>query len=58
VSDIYKPQYVDRIPKTVQTVGGLLEKTDERGALADLVEGLSLGKFADHKDIKPFGEAA
>jgi ATP-binding cassette subfamily E protein 1 len=50
VKTSYKPQYVDRIPKSYSgLVSGLLEKTDERGALADLVEGLSLGKFMDRE---------
>ena len=39
----YKPQYVDRIPKSYSgRVKGLLEKTDERGALSHLVARLSL----------------
>jgi ATP-binding cassette subfamily E protein 1 len=39
----YKPQYVDRIPKSYSgKVNGLLEKTDERGALSHLVARLSL----------------
>ena len=39
----YKPQYVDRIPKSYSgRVRGLLEKTDERGALSHLVSRLSL----------------
>ena len=39
----YKPQYVDRIPKSYSgKVRGLLEKTDERGALSHLVARLSL----------------
>ena len=39
----YKPQYVDRIPKSYSgRVRGLLEKTDERGALSHLVARLSL----------------
>lgn len=43
VKTSYKPQYVDRIPKSYSgNVSGLLEKTDERGALSDLKETLSL----------------
>ena len=39
----YKPQYVDCIPKSYSgRVRGLLEKTDERGALSHLVARLSL----------------
>ena len=50
VKTSYKPQYVDRIPKSYSgPVSGLLEKTDERGALADLVEGLSLDKLMDRE---------
>ncbi len=50
VKTSYKPQYVDRIPKSYcGAVSGLLEKTDERGALADLVEGLSLSKLMDRE---------
>jgi ATP-binding cassette subfamily E protein 1 len=46
----YKPQYVDRIPQSYSgAVRGLLEKTDERGALADLVERLSLAKLMDRE---------
>ena len=46
----YKPQNVDRIPKSYcGLVSGLLEKTDERGALANLVERLSLGKLMDRE---------
>ncbi len=48
VKTSYKPQYVDRIPKSYSgEVRGLLEKTDERGALSDLVERLSLDKLLD-----------
>jgi len=50
VKTSYKPQYVDRIPKSYSgPVCGLLEKTDERGALADLVERLSLGKLMNRE---------
>ena len=46
----YKPQYVDRIPKSYSgRVKGLLEKTDERGALSDLVTRLSLDKLLDRE---------
>jgi len=46
----YKPQNVDRIPKSYcGLVSGLLEKTDEHGALANLVERLSLGKLMDRE---------
>ncbi len=50
VKTSYKPQYVDRIPKSYSgPVRGLLEKTDERGVLTDLVEGLSIDKLMDRK---------
>ncbi|VVB69276.1 Cobalamin import ATP-binding protein BtuD [uncultured archaeon] len=46
----YKPQYVDRIPKSYSgEVHGLLEKTDERGALQDLVERLGLAKLMERE---------
>ncbi|MDD1742221.1 MAG: ribosome biogenesis/translation initiation ATPase RLI, partial [Methanotrichaceae archaeon] len=39
----FKPQYIDRIPKSYSgAVNGLLEHTDERGALDDLVDQLGL----------------
>ena len=47
----YKPQYVDRIPKSYSgMVSGLLEKTDERGALAELTGTLGISKLMD-RDI-------
>jgi ATP-binding cassette subfamily E protein 1 len=50
VKTSYKPQYVDRIPKSYSgNVRGLLEKTDERGALFDLVERLSIDKLMDRE---------
>ncbi len=50
VKTAYKPQYVDRIPKSFSgTVSGLLEKTDERGALADLVEKMNLSPLMDRE---------
>ncbi|MBN1236431.1 MAG: ribosome biogenesis/translation initiation ATPase RLI [Methanotrichaceae archaeon] len=50
VKTSYKPQYVDRIPKSYSgKVSGLLEKTDERGALSDLVERLSIDKLLDRE---------
>jgi ATP-binding cassette subfamily E protein 1 len=50
VKTSYKPQYVDRIPKSYcGLVSGLLEKTDERGALYDLVEKLSIAKLMDRE---------
>jgi len=43
VKTSYKPQYVDRIPKSYSgAVSGLLERTDERGALRELTERLGL----------------
>lgn len=48
----YKPQYVDRIPKSYSgPVRGLLERTDERGALEELVERLGLSRLMD-RDIE------
>jgi ATP-binding cassette subfamily E protein 1 len=50
VKTSYKPQYVDRIPKSYSgKVRGLLEKTDERGALSELVERLSIDKLLDRE---------
>jgi len=50
VKTSYKPQYVDRIPKSYSgEVRGLLEKTDEWGALSDLVVRLSLDKLLDRE---------
>jgi ATP-binding cassette subfamily E protein 1 len=47
----YKPQYIDLIPKSYSgTIKGLLERTDERGALEDLVERLGLRMLMD-RDI-------
>ncbi len=47
----YKPQYVDRIPKSYSgMVSGLLDKTDERGALAELTGTLGISKLMD-RDI-------
>jgi len=46
----YKPQYVDRIPKSYSgPVRGLLERTDERGALQALLERLGLTKLMDRE---------
>jgi len=51
VKTAYKPQYVDRIPKGYSgPVKGLLERTDERGALSDLVDKLGLDQLMD-RDI-------
>jgi ATP-binding cassette subfamily E protein 1 len=50
VKTSYKPQYVDRIPKGFSgPVRGLLEKTDERGALQDLTEQLGLVRLLDRE---------
>jgi ATP-binding cassette subfamily E protein 1 len=50
VKTAYKPQYVDRIPKSYSgTVEGLLEKTDERGALAGLAKRLNLSPLMDRE---------
>jgi ATP-binding cassette subfamily E protein 1 len=46
IKTAYKPQYVDRIPKTYSGAAiGLLQRTDERGALDGLVESLGLSKL-------------
>ncbi len=46
IKTAYKPQYVDRIPKSYSgTAIGLLERTDERGALDGLIESLGLTKL-------------
>ncbi len=50
VKTSYKPQYVDRIPKSYSgQVSDLLEKTDERGALRDLIDRLGLSKLIDRE---------
>ncbi len=50
VKTSYKPQYVDRIPQSYSgQVSDLLEKTDERGALRDLIERLGLSKLIDRE---------
>jgi ATP-binding cassette, sub-family E, member 1 len=50
VKTSYKPQYVDRIPKSYSgIVSGLLEKTDERGALSDLTSRLGISKLMDRE---------
>jgi len=50
VKTAYKPQYVDRIPKSYSgTVAGLLEKTDERGALSALAKRLNLLPLMDRE---------
>src|SRR5512136_2569202 len=44
----YKPQYIDLIPKSYSgTIKGLLERTDERGTLDDLVDRLGLRLLLD-----------
>jgi ATP-binding cassette subfamily E protein 1 len=50
VKTAYKPQYVDRIPKSYSgTVEGLLENTDERGALSDLAKRLNLSPLMERE---------
>ncbi|HWQ19159.1 MAG TPA: ribosome biogenesis/translation initiation ATPase RLI [Methanotrichaceae archaeon] len=50
VKTAYKPQYVDRIPKSYSgLVRGLLEKTDERGELDALVDRLGLSRLLDRE---------
>jgi len=46
----YKPQNIDRIPKTVAgAVRSLLDRTDERGALQDLIDRLALTRLMDRE---------
>jgi ATP-binding cassette subfamily E protein 1 len=50
IKTAYKPQYVDRIPKSYSgPVRGLLDRTDERGALEGLVENLGLSRLMDRE---------
>jgi len=50
VKTAYKPQYIDRIPKSFTgTVRALLERTDERGALSDLAERMNLLPLMDRE---------
>lgn len=50
IKTAYKPQYVDRIPKSYSgPVKGLLERTDERGALGELVDRLGLIRLMDRE---------
>lgn len=50
VKTAYKPQYVDRIPKNYSgPVKGLLERTDERGAMSDLVDRLGLARLMERE---------
>lgn len=50
IKTAYKPQYVDRIPKSYSgPVRGLLERTDERGALVELVDRLGLIRLMDRE---------
>ncbi|MDO9326452.1 MAG: ribosome biogenesis/translation initiation ATPase RLI [Methanoregula sp.] len=44
-----KPQYIDYIPKVFKgTVRSLLQKTDERGKLAEMLPALKLNAILDH----------
>ena len=50
VRTAYKPQYVDRIPKSYSgDVRTLLESTDERGALKDLTQRLDIENILDRE---------
>jgi ATP-binding cassette subfamily E protein 1 len=52
IKTVYKPQYVEAIPRHVNgIVSDILKKTDERGAMDDLVMRLDLRNTLD-KDIK------
>ncbi|HID47562.1 MAG TPA: ribosome biogenesis/translation initiation ATPase RLI, partial [Methanococcaceae archaeon] len=43
IKPVYKPQYVDMLPKVVKgTVGELLKRVDERGMFQEVVEALEL----------------
>jgi len=55
---VHKPQYVDKIPKVVSgKVGELLEKTDERGKLAEVSKTLQLDVVWDRQiDVLSGGE--
>ena len=51
---VYKPQYVDQIPKVVSgTVGQLLEKADEKGRTGDLMKRLQLRHSARTRHQEP-----
>jgi ATP-binding cassette subfamily E protein 1 len=58
VKAVYKPQYVDLIPKAVSgRVGDVLSRLDERGALRGMVEALELGGLLDRSfDVLSGGE--
>jgi len=58
VKAVYKPQYVDLIPKAVSgRVGDVLSRLDERGALRGMVEALELGGVLDRSfDVLSGGE--
>ncbi|HIQ32987.1 MAG TPA: ribosome biogenesis/translation initiation ATPase RLI [Methanothermococcus okinawensis] len=48
IKPVYKPQYVDMLPKVVKgTVGELLRRVDERGMFGEVVETLELGHLLD-----------
>lgn len=50
IKTAYKPQYIDRIPKSYTgPVRGLLERTDQRGALEGLVSALGLERLLDRE---------
>jgi ATP-binding cassette subfamily E protein 1 len=50
IKTAYKPQYVDRIPKNYSgSVRGLLEHTDERGALDGLMESLGMTRLLERE---------
>jgi len=55
---VYKPQYVDQIPKVVKgRVGEVLEARDERGVLVELSEALEIGHLFDRElDVLSGGE--
>ena len=55
---VYKPQYVDQIPKVVKgKVGEVLESRDERGVIDELSDALEIGHLLDRDlDVLSGGE--
>ncbi len=55
---VYKPQYVDQIPKVVKgKVGEVLEARDERGVIDELSDALEIGHLLDRElDVLSGGE--
>ncbi len=54
-----KPQYVDLIPKAFKgKVSDLLKKTDERGAMEEMVKELDLARYHGPGHLRAFGRRA